>query len=155
MEEMPKYQAAAAHLVSALVGLAALFVGITWIEAGGEPVSVPATVIILSLVVLTPLAVGSHWRSREEFLDAHIRITCRFLTALGVAGLLLVGVPALVSWALPAGTDLWGAVTVLPYLSTMVLAVLWVFFEVRAALLAVRGSSDPYPDWFTSVPLIG
>lgn len=152
---MSRIQAAATHVVSALVGLATLFVGITWIEAGGEPVSVPATVIILSLVVLTPLAVGSHWRSREEFLDAHVHITCRFLTSLGVAGLLLIGLPALISWALPAGTDLWGTITVLPYLSTMVLAVLWVFFEVRAALLAIRGSSDPYPEWFTAVPLIG
>ena len=152
---MPRYQAAAAHLVSALVGLATLFLGITWIEAGGEPVSVPATVIVLSLVVLTPLAVGAHWRSRNEFLDAHIRITCRFLTSLGVAGLLLVGLPTVVSWALPSGTDLWGTITVMPYLSTMVLSVLWVFFEIRAALLAMRGSDDPYPEWFTTVPLIG
>lgn len=151
---MSRYQAAGAHVLSSLIGLATLFMGISWIEAGGEPAAVPVTFVIIAVVVLAPITIGSHWRSRKPFVDAHIRIICRFMTALGLAGLLLVGVPALVSWMLPPGIDLWGTIPVIPYLSTMVLAVLWVFFEVRAALLAIRGSDDPYPDWFTSVPLI-
>jgi uncharacterized Tic20 family protein len=155
MEGMSRYQAAGAHLLSSVIGLATLFVGISWIEAGGEPAAVPVTFTIIAVVVLAPITIGAHWRSRNPFVDAHIRIICRFMTSLGLAGLLLVGVPALISWALPSGADLWGAVTVLPYLSTMVLSVLWVFFEIRAALLAMRGSDDPYPEWFTSAPSIG
>jgi hypothetical protein len=155
MEGIPRYQAAAAHLLSSLIGLASLYAGISWIEAGGEPLAVPVTLTIIAVVVLAPITIGVHWRSRKPFVDAHIHIICRFMTSLGLAGLLLVGVPALVTWALPSGTDLWGVVPVAPYLSTMVLSVLWVFFEIRAALLAMRGSDDPYPEWFTSVPSIG
>ena len=155
MQGMSRYQAAGAHLLSSLIGLATLFVGISWIQAGGNPGAVPVAFVIMAVVVLTPITIGAHWRSRSAFVDAHIRIICRFMTALGVAGLLLVGLPAAIAWLLPSGPDPWSAVTVLPYLSTMVLSVLWVFFEIRAALLAKRGSNDPYPDWFTSVPTIG
>ncbi len=150
MEGMSRYQAAGAHLLSSMIGLATLFVGISWIEAGGKPAAVPVAFVIVAVMLLTPITAGADWRSRNPFFDAHIRIISRFMAALSVAGLLLVGLPALLAWVLPADTDLWGMVTVLPYLSTMVLSVLWVFFEVRAALLAVRGSEDPYPEWLTS-----
>lgn len=152
---MSRYQAAGAHLLSSLVGLTTLFLGISWIQSGGEPAAVPITFVVIAVLILTPITIGAHWRSRKPFLDFHVRIISHFMRSLGIAGLLLVGLPALVAWILPSGTDPWGAVTVLPYLSTMILSVLWMFFEVRAALLAMRGSDDPYPEWFTSAPSIG
>lgn len=151
MDQSSRYRAAAGHLASSLIGLAALFVGIRWIEAGGDPAAVPTTVIILSLVVLAPIAVGSHWQTRTAYVDDQVMISCRFLTSVGLAGVIFIGVPAVISWALPTGSEIWGRVTVIPYLAALAISAAWVYLAIRAAVLAARGSEDPYPRWTVSV----
>jgi len=151
MDQSSRYRAAAGHLASALIGLASLFIGIRWIEAGGDPAAIPTTVIILSLVVLAPIAVGSHWKTRTAYVDDQVKKTCHFLTSVGLAGVLFIGIPAIASWLLPAGSEIWGRVTVIPYLGALVISAAWVYLSFRAAVLAARGAEDPYPRWTVSV----
>jgi len=133
--------------MSGLVGFVALFIGARWVLAGGDPVAIPATLIVLSLVVLTPMAVHRGWSSRGEFVDSHIEAACRFLTSVGLAGVVVIGIPAAISPFLPAGTEMWSSLLVLPYLGALALPVAWTFFSARAALIALRGTDGPYPEW--------
>jgi len=142
-----RFGAAGGHLLSAATAVAALVLGVLWVEAGGEPVAVPATLIVLSLVALTPLAMHRSWHSRGPFIDAHIEAACRFLTAIGAGAVLIIGLPSMITWLLPSGTGLWSSVMVLPYLGALALPVGWAFFAVRAALIAIKGADTPFPQW--------
>ncbi len=133
--------------MSGLVGIAAIFIGARWVHAGGDPVAIPATLIVLSLLVLTPLAMQRSWVSRGEFIDHHMEAACRFLTSIGLAAVAIIGLPAAISQLLPASTELWASVMVLPYLGALALPVTWAFFALRAAVLASKGASSPFPDW--------
>ena len=133
--------------MSGLVGLVALFIGTRWVLAGGDPVAVPETLIVVSLLVLTPLAVHRGWSSRGEFIDHHIEASCRFLTSVGLAGVVVIGIPAAISPFLPSGTELWSSVLMLPYLGALALPVGWAFFSTRAAVMALKGTGEPYPPW--------
>lgn len=144
---MDKYRAAACHLASGVVGLAAIVIGSQWVHAAGEPAALPATIIILALVALTPLAVSRSWQSRNNFLDGHVRAAARFLASVGVAAAFVIGLPGLVAWFLPAGTVAWTSVLVLPYAAAVALPVTWAFLAVRAAVVALQGHDDPYPGW--------
>ena len=147
MNDRSKFGAAGGHLLSGLLALAALVVGVRWVEAGGEPAAVPATLIVLSLVALTPLAMHRSWHSRGSFIDAHMEAACRFLTAIGAGAVLIIGLPAMLSWLLPSGTELWSSVMVLPYLGALALPVGWAFFALRAAVIAIKGADTPFPQW--------
>jgi len=140
-------RAATGHLLSGLVGIAALAIGVRWVEAGGDPVAIPATLIVLSLVALTPLAMHRSWHSRGAFIDTHMEAACRFLTVIGAGAVLVIGLPAMISWLLPSGTELWSSVTVLPYLGALVLPTVWAFFALRAAVIATKGAETPFPQW--------
>ncbi|MBT8163967.1 MAG: hypothetical protein HKO63_05660 [Acidimicrobiia bacterium] len=140
-------RAATGHLLSGLVALSALIVGVRWVQAGGEPVAIPATLIVVSLVVLTPLAMHRSWHSRGEFIDSHVEAACRFLTVVGTGAALVIGLPALVAWLLPSGTELWSSVMVLPYLGALAIPVAWAFFAMRAAVMAFNGAETPFPRW--------
>ena len=65
---------------------------------------------------------------------------CRLLTAVGVGAALMIGLPALFSWFLTPGTELWSSVTVLPYLGALSVPRVWAFFASRAAAMALRGT---------------
>jgi hypothetical protein len=145
--ETARFRAATGHLISGILAVSALIVGVRWVQAGGDVVAVPATLIILSLVVLTPLAMHRSWQSRGEFVDAHVEAACRFLTAVGAGAALIIGLPALVSWVLPSGTELWSSVMVVPYLGALAVPVVWAFFALRAAALAFAGAETPFPQW--------
>ncbi len=147
MDNRLKYQAAGGHLLSGALAVSALVLGARWVYAGGDPVAIPATLIVLALIVLTPIAMHRSWQSRGEFIDAHMEASCRFLTAVGAGAALVIGLPALVSWFLPAGTELWSSIMVLPYLGALALPVAWAFFAVRAAVMAVKGAERPFPQW--------
>jgi hypothetical protein len=142
-----RYRAAGGHLLSGLTGLVAVLIGIRWVLAGGDPVAIPATVIVLSLLVLTPPAVRRGWSSRGEFIDLHMEAACRFLTSVGLAGVVIIGIPAAISPFLPSGTELWSSLLVLPYLGALALPVAWTFLSTRAAIIAFRGADRPYPEW--------
>jgi hypothetical protein len=133
--------------MSGLDGLVATLVGAQWVLAGGDPVAVPATLIVLSLVALTPIAMRRSWSSRGDFIDSHVEAACRFLTSLGLAAVLVIGIPAAISPLLPSGTQVWSSVLVLPYLGALALPVAWMFFSARAALIALQGTDRPYPNW--------
>ena len=139
MDRSSRYRAAGIHLASAALAAVALAVGVRWVRAGGEPAVVPATLIVLSLVVLAPLAVHRSWESRGTFVDEHVEAACRMLTVLGVAGTGVIGLPAAASWALPSGTELWRSLLVLPFLGAIALPVAWGFFAFRGAITALGG----------------
>lgn len=145
MDESSKQRAAGLHLLSGLVAVSALLIGIRWVQAGGDPVAIPATLIILSLVVLTPLAMHRSWRSRGEFIDSHMEAACGLLTMIGVGAALGIGLPAMISRLLPSGTELWSSIMVLPYLGALALPVAWAFFALRAAAMAFNGSKATSP----------
>lgn len=149
MDVSAKNRAAGGHLLSGFVALAAFVIGIQWVQGGGEAVAVPATVIILSLVALTPVAVRRSWQSRGEFIDGHVEAACRFLTTVGFVAVVTIGIPAAISPFLTAGTDLWSSLMVLPYLAGLVLPLAWAYFAVRAAFLAFKGAESPFPAWAT------
>jgi len=140
--------------MSGVVGFVALFIGARWVLAGGDPVAIPATLIVLSLVALTPIAMRRSWSSRGEFIDSHMEAACRFLTSLGVAAVVVIGIPAAISPFLPSGTELWSSVLVLPYLGALALPVAWTFFSTRAALIALKGTEQPYPGWTVPARLL-
>jgi len=140
-------RAATGHLLSGLVALAALVLGVLWVEAGGEPVAVPATLIVLSLLALTPLAMHRSWQSRGSFIDAHMEAACRFLTVIGAGAVLIIGLPAMISWLLPSGTEPRSGIMVLPYLGALALPVGWAFLALRAAVIAIKGVDTPFPQW--------
>lgn len=129
--------------MSGLVGIAALNVGTRWVLASEDPVTIPATLIVLSLVVLTPLAVQHGWSSRGEFIDSHVKAACRFLTSVGLAGVVVIAVPAAMAPFLPSGN----AMLVLPYVGAVALPVAWALFSIRATALALKGTDHPYPRW--------
>lgn len=133
--------------MSGLVGLIATVIGAQWVLAGGDPVAIPATLIVLSLVVLTPIAIQRSWSSRGEFVDSHVKAACRFLTSIGLAAVLVIGIPTAISPFLPSGTQLWSSLLVLPYLAALALPIAWTFFSIRAALITVKGKTEPYPGW--------
>ena len=148
--ENAQVSAATGHLISGILALCALIVGVQWVRAGGEAASVPATLIILSLVVLTPIAMQRSWKSRGEFVDTHMQAACGLLTAVGLGAVLVIGLPALFSWLLPSGGELWSSTMVLPYLGALALPVMWAFFAFRAAATAFRGSRTPIPRWLVA-----
>ncbi len=133
--------------MSGLVGLIAVFIGAQWVLAGGDPVAIPATLIVLSLVALTPIAMQRSWSSRGELIDSHMDAACRFLTSLGLAAVLVIGIPAAISPFLPSSTEVWSSVLVLPYLGALALPIAWTFFSTRAALVTLQGTDQPYPEW--------
>jgi len=144
-----RHRAARLHLLSGLLAVSAFAIGIQWVRGGGEAVAVPATVIILSLVALTPVAVRRSWQSRGEFIDGHVEAACRFLTTVGLAAVVTIGIPTAISPFLTAGTDLWSSLMVLPYLAGLVLPLGWAYFAMRAAFLAFTGADSPFPAWAT------
>ena len=81
------------------------------------------------------------------YIDNHMEAACRFLTTVGLAAVVVIGLPAAVSPFLPAGTELWSSVMVLPYLGALALPVTWAFFAMRAAVMAVKGIDPPFPQW--------
>ena len=117
------------------------------VAAAGDAVAIPATVVVLALIALTPVAIRRHWSERGEFIDRHVRAAARFLTTIGVAAVVAIGVPVLISVPLQSGTTLWSSVLVLPFLATLVLPLVWAVMAVRAAVLALLAKSDPYPRW--------
>ena len=141
-------------MLSGLVAIVAGGIGISWVLAAGDPVAVPATLVVLSLVVLTPLAVRRAWSSRGNFVDLHTKAACRFLTSVGSAAVVIIGIPALISLFLPSGTELWSSLLVLPYLGALALPVGWAFFSLRAAWLAFKEIDRPYPEWMVSERLL-
>lgn len=147
MDATAKYRAAGAHLISGLFGLMAVFLGVGWLKGGGDLVAVPHTLIVFSLVVLTPLAMHRNWVSRGDFVDTHIEAACRFLTGLALATVVVIGLPAAVSWLLPAGAGWWSNLMALPYIGALVIPVTWSFMAVRAAIMAFRGIDTPFPQW--------
>ena len=124
-----------------------------WVAAAGDAVAVPATLIVLTLVALTPIAIHRHWTERGEFIDHHVRAASRFLTTIGVLAVIAIGLPVLVSLPLESGSPLWSSVLVLPFLATLVLPVGWAVMATRAALRAMRAQTQPYPRW--AVPFSG
>ncbi len=138
------------HVVSTLIGLSALVIGARWVQAGGEAVAVPPTLIVLALVVLTPLAIDRSWTSRGEFVDRHMQAGRRFLTTLGLTAAVVIGLPASVTWLLPVGSELWSSLMVVPYLGALAIPVGWAFFAARAAILAMRGAGEPFPRWMVT-----
>jgi len=126
--------------------------GVLWVNAAGDTVAMPATIVVLALIVLTPIAIRRHWTERGEFIDHHVRAAARFLTTIGVLAVVVIGLPVLVSLPLEEGTNLWSSLMVLPYLATLVLPLVWAFMAVRAAFLAIQARHDPYPKWAVPFP---
>ncbi len=145
--EPARYRAAATHLASSSVGLAATLIGIGWVRAAGEDVAVPQTLIVLSLLVLAPIAVKRSWHTRGRFVDHHVYAASDFLTQLAVAATVVIGVPVLISWPMSSGTEVWRSLLVLPYLGAIGLPIAWTFFAGKAAITAARGLEEPYPRW--------
>lgn len=142
-----RLRAALTHATSSVLGLAAGVLGVLWVGAAGEVVAAPAAIVVLSLMVLGPIAVRRHWNRRGQFVDDHVRAACRFLTSVGFAALLTVGLPVLISWPLESGSVVWAGLLVLPAVMMLALPVTWAFFAGRAAVRAWRGLTDPYPPW--------
>jgi hypothetical protein len=87
------------------------------------------------------------WQSRGSFIDAHMEAACRFLTVIGAGAVLIIGLPAMISWLLPSGTEPRSGIMVLPYLGALALPVGWAFFALRAAVIAIKGVDTPFPQW--------
>jgi class 3 adenylate cyclase len=137
MDATARRRAAGLHITSAAVAMVSLALGGRWVAAGGEPPAIPVIIIVLSLVILTPLAVHRSAVDRGRFIDDHVEAACRLLTRVGMAGALVIGAPILVAWAVPSGPGL--GLIALSSIGAVALPVTWAWLAGRAAAGALQG----------------